>query len=50
MRQYLRLEDLEIVLGMMIEIKGVPVDIAHSVIVADKVSLRKTRGRVQRES
>ena len=34
-------EDLDIVLGMMIEIKGIPVDIAHSVILADKVSLEE---------
>lgn len=34
-------EDLDIVVGMMIEIKGVPVDIAYSVIVANKVSLEE---------
>lgn len=34
-------EDLEIEEGMMIEVKGVPVDIAYSVIVADKVSLEE---------
>ena len=34
-------EDLDIEEGMMIEIKGVPVDIAYSVIVADKVSLEE---------
>jgi hypothetical protein len=34
-------EDLEIDKGMMIEIKGVPVDIAYSVIVADKVSFEE---------
>ncbi len=34
-------EDLDIVEGMLIEIKGVPVDIAYSVIIADKVSLEE---------
>jgi hypothetical protein len=34
-------EDLDIEEGMMIEVKGVPVDIAYSVIVADKVSLEE---------
>ena len=34
-------EDLEIVPGMMIEVKGVPTDMAHSVIVADKVSFEE---------
>ena len=34
-------EDLDIELGMMIEIKGIPVDIAYSVILADKVSLEE---------
>jgi hypothetical protein len=34
-------EDLSLYVGMKIEIKGVPVDIAHSVIVADKVSFEE---------
>jgi len=34
-------EDLEIVPDMMIEVKGVPTDMAHSVIVADKVSFEE---------
>ncbi len=34
-------EDLDIEVGMMIEVKGVPMDIAYSVIVADKVSLEE---------
>ena len=34
-------EDLDIDVGMMIEIKGVPLDIVFSVIVADKVSLEE---------
>ena len=34
-------EGLDIEEGMMIEIKGVPVDIAYSVIIADKVSLEE---------
>ncbi len=33
--------DLDIEAGMMVEVKGVPVDIAYSVIVADKVSLEE---------
>lgn len=33
--------DLDINEGMMIEVKGVPVDIAYSVIVADKVSFEE---------
>ena len=33
--------DLVIEAGMMIEVKGVPVDMAYSVIVADKVSLEE---------
>ncbi|MFC1876505.1 DUF5666 domain-containing protein [Thermodesulfobacteriota bacterium] len=34
-------EDLDIVVGMMIEVKGVPVDIEHSILFADKVSFEE---------
>ena len=34
-------EDLIIVKGIKIEVKGVPVDIDHSVIIADKVSFEE---------
>ena len=32
-------EDLIVEEGMMLEVKGVPVDIDHTILVADKVSL-----------
>ena len=34
-------ENLDLVVGMLIEVKGVPVDIAYSAIIADKVSLEE---------
>ncbi len=34
-------EDLNIVEGIKLEVKGVPVDIDHNVLIADKVSLEE---------